>query len=892
MQTQKMLYALGLTSLGIVAPCGITMAATGETNNITEFQVATEPNATRITITGTQPFKPEISDLGTKSKGATVITVPGVWSAGKAGIRSVGKNGISFVRCGQFAMRPSKQVRVVANHQRGLGSALAFELTPSADQTRWEILLTTAGKVTTAVAPVELGARPERSSLSLRDPLPGTAQPSSKGLTTPLPRFSVDTKALVAAATRVASTQPLVATSATPMSGPRLSLATVVTIAPRPRTLTTPVVPQLKPYSARTLEPMEQRTIQVASLKDALLPPLPKTAQAVKEAQVVATAKPTTVTATPPEAAPAEAVKAKVQENLNPLDRMVSVDFVNAELPEALKLIAIQAKANVVAGQGVNGKKITLSLQKVLLRDALDWVTRTSGLAYTLEGGTIIVGTGQEIAQLKRTAQTPEASSATIPFYYADAESLKSALAASFPNVTLSVIKSSEESKKSEPDQQQNNVAGQVGERPAGSKPESLGAVKPRGGAIYVVGTNQIITEIRKTIEDTEKGLIEIAQRDSETKATRMRSYVNDIYEVKYVDPTQAANLVLESVPNVIIRPGPAQRFIANSVGLNSAFGGLGGAGMGGGMAGGMAGGMGGGMAGGMAGGIPPAGAANGAPVQQGQGQGQGQMGNNQIESRVLLLTGKPEDVARAKEMLAKLDVRVPQFIYEARLVEIQKDNRDQLGLNLDFGRAVNIGENDNGGPANTSVNGIPGGRQPNGGTIFRTPYSVSAKIDALATLGKANILARPTLSALDGNAATTFIGDQVPYIITQSISPTGGLNIQTGIANAGIRLQVSGRSNGDGTMTVYVHPEISTISQFVGTLPQISTRFVDTTIRVKDGETIAIGGLVRRQDIDNMRKVPGLGDLPVLGQLFRSMDKRRQETEVLIFITCSLAKD
>jgi type II secretory pathway component GspD/PulD (secretin) len=267
-------------------------------------------------------------------------------------------------------------------------------------------------------------------------------------------------------------------------------------------------------------------------------------------------------------------------------------------------------------------------------------------------------------------------------------------------------------------------------------------------------------------------------------------------------------------------------------------------------------------------------------------------MGGGLVESRLLLLTGKESDVKRAKEMLNQLDVKPPQFIYEARLVEMSKDNATKLGLTYDLGRAIQIGENDLGGQPNTTVNGIAGGRQPNGGAIFRTPYSIATKIDALATLGKANILARPTLSALDGNQAVTFIGDQVPYVISQSIGPTGGLNVQTGIASAGIRLQVSGRSNGDGTMTIYVHPEISTITQFVGGLPQISTRFVDTMIRVKNGETIAIGGLVQKTEIDNMRKIPLIGDLPILGQLFRSSDKSIKESEVLIFITCSLSKD
>lgn len=894
MQTQKMLYALGLTSLGIIAPSSPATSAAGALNTVTECVVTPEEKATRIVLTGSIPFKPEVKSFGGKS-GATIITLPGVWQAGRAGVHTVGKNGISFVRCGQFSMKPSQQIRLVANHARGFKKTLSVELKPSEDQTRWEIVLTSpAEATTTAITTAEVPAIPAAPPAPIKEPLV----------------FSVDTKALMSAAIRVASTRPIAPTAPllltkevhpeiamASLPAPRLSLAASLAISPKAKPLTKATVSsesRLQPFPTRSAEPRLTRAALArisasTRAKELALPPVPTAEPDNTQAIVVpvarpatkptpAVAKPVTSALTTPEPSAVPALTptpktvepAKMQEN--PLDRMVSLDVVNGELPEVLKLIAVQAKVNVVSGQGVNGKKVTISLQKVLLRDALDWVTRTSGLAYTIEGNsTVVVGTGQEIARLKRTAQTPESASATIPFYYAEADSLKEALVASFPNVTINVIKSSDESKKAEPEGQKGNSPGQPGEKSPGGSPSSLGSIKPRGGAIYVVGTNQIITEIRKTIEDTEKGLIEIAQRDADTKAERMRSYVTEVYEVKYVDPSEAAHLVLESIPNVIIRPGPSQRFIANSVGNTSAFSSAGGSGS-----------AGGGL-GGASSATPPPGNSTGGPVQ-------GQSQNSQVESRILLVTGKPEDVSRAKEMLNRLDLKVPQFVFEARLVESNKDTVDQLGLKYDAGRLVNIGEKNFGDSSIGDPSKVPA-RPLNGGAIFRTPYSISAQIDALATSGKANILARPTLSALDGNAATTFIGDQVPYIISQQQTPTG-LNIQTGIANAGIRLQVSGRSNGDGTMTVYVHPEISTITSFVGGLPQISTRFVDTTIRVKDGETIAIGGLVRRQDIDNMRKLPGLGDLPVLGSLFRSSDKRKQENEVLIFITCSLSKD
>src|SRR5207253_4526012 len=140
-------------------------------------------------------------------------------------------------------------------------------------------------------------------------------------------------------------------------------------------------------------------------------------------------------------------------------------------------------------------------------------------------------------------------------------------------------------------------------------------------------------------------------------------------------------------------------------------------------------------------------------------------------------------------------------------------------------------------------------------GAILRSPYTVSASLDALETKGRARTLARPNLSALDGQPAVVFIGDQIKYVL--SIQQTQqGQSIQTETATVGITLRVTGKTSPDGYITLNIHPEVSAITSFLtaGTsgiqLPQISTRFVDTTVRVKSGETIAIGGLIQEQDV------------------------------------------
>jgi type II secretory pathway component GspD/PulD (secretin) len=169
--------------------------------------------------------------------------------------------------------------------------------------------------------------------------------------------------------------------------------------------------------------------------------------------------------------------------------------------------------------------------------------------------------------------------------------------------------------------------------------------------------------------------------------------------------------------------------------------------------------------------------------------------------------------------------------------------------------------------------------------------------LDALAKKGKSRVLANPNLSALDGQPAIAFIGDQIKYVIAVQQTQQGQV-IQTETATVGITLKVTGKASPDGTITLYVHPEVSAVTDYLNVggginLPQISTRFVDTTIRVKDGETIGIGGLIREQDVHNLQKVPILGDLPFFGKLlFTSKSDSKAKSNVVVLITAHLIKD
>jgi type II secretory pathway component GspD/PulD (secretin) len=175
------------------------------------------------------------------------------------------------------------------------------------------------------------------------------------------------------------------------------------------------------------------------------------------------------------------------------------------------------------------------------------------------------------------------------------------------------------------------------------------------------------------------------------------------------------------------------------------------------------------------------------------------------------------------------------------------------------------------------------------------TPISLTASIAAAIQSGQARLLAEPSLRVIDGRSALIFIGDTLTIVISRDVTPTG-TSIQTRDFHPGITLASSVRTTPDGDITLDINPTVSSLTtlQAQGTdlpLPQIRTRTAQTTVRLTDGDTMVLGGLLQDEDIKNMTKVPGLGDLPFFGNLFRSRSITKRHSEVVIFLTVHLIK-
>lgn len=178
---------------------------------------------------------------------------------------------------------------------------------------------------------------------------------------------------------------------------------------------------------------------------------------------------------------------------------------------------------------------------------------------------------------------------------------------------------------------------------------------------------------------------------------------------------------------------------------------------------------------------------------------------------------------------------------------------------------------------------------------IFRPDLDLGTTIRAMEQKNLLQILAEPNLLTQGGKEASFLAGGEFPFPILQSGTATNGITIQ--FKEFGVRLNFTPTQTAEGKIHLKVAPEVSaldfanalTISGFQ--IPAISTRRVETEMELEDGQTFAIAGLVDDRVTEVMSKIPGIGDIPILGYLFRSRHYSRTKTELLVMVTPRLVK-
>ena len=233
--------------------------------------------------------------------------------------------------------------------------------------------------------------------------------------------------------------------------------------------------------------------------------------------------------------------------------------------------------------------------------------------------------------------------------------------------------------------------------------------------------------------------------------------------------------------------------------------------------------------------------------------------------SNTVVVTGSADVLAAARDLVSGVDQPGRQVMFEVRVTDVKPvDDASNVGIQF-------------------------GGTGFGAGAVAQFPFAltkstiaVNAQINALVQNGHAEILATPRIATLNNREATLLVGETYPVVT---------VNQQTGYptvsnVNVGVQLRVTPTIGDDGSITAEIHPEYSEIIGFNSSFPIIANRKVDATLRVKDGETIVLGGLFEDTSSETIAKLPFLGNVPILGAFFRNKATSRQRDEVVFFIT------
>jgi type II secretory pathway component GspD/PulD (secretin) len=258
-----------------------------------------------------------------------------------------------------------------------------------------------------------------------------------------------------------------------------------------------------------------------------------------------------------------------------------------------------------------------------------------------------------------------------------------------------------------------------------------------------------------------------------------------------------------------------------------------------------------------------------------------------------LIYTGSAAEAARIEQAVAAIDVQYQQITLEAQVMAVNKGAAKSLGMGWQWSTLpmVKSDSTTTGSSDSTDTRDYPGviqfGHNPDG---LRYEFQFQATLNAMINDGDAKILSRPKVTTLDGKQARIMVGDRIPVLVERTENNKTTTTIE--YVDAGIKLSYTPRINETGLITATVRTEVSTPTL----VPEmkayrITTREAETQVRMKDGETIVIGGLIGSDESKQFSKVPWLGDLPILGALFRNTNQTKNESEVIIILKAKIVE-
>ena len=256
-------------------------------------------------------------------------------------------------------------------------------------------------------------------------------------------------------------------------------------------------------------------------------------------------------------------------------------------------------------------------------------------------------------------------------------------------------------------------------------------------------------------------------------------------------------------------------------------------------------------------------------------------------EQNALVLGGSPHAMERAVELLKMIDVPQMQVTLACVIVEFRKGRGFAIGVRS--GATRNVGERDIQVRGFFDFLGKDISKSGAFGKIGILPDRFELELSSMEENNEAKVLARPRVTTLNGGKAELNVTNTVYYLVSQ-VSADGFPITDYRSFNDGISLELTPTLTQDGLITLSVSPEIKTAGRSTGDGPRdISSRNMKTTVVLRDGETLCLGGLIRKNKTEVRSAVPFLGSIPLLGRLFSYTSEEEDESELAIFITPSV---
>lgn len=277
-------------------------------------------------------------------------------------------------------------------------------------------------------------------------------------------------------------------------------------------------------------------------------------------------------------------------------------------------------------------------------------------------------------------------------------------------------------------------------------------------------------------------------------------------------------------------------------------------------------------------------------------------------EQNALLISGTSEDIVTAKEFLKTIDIPTPQVRIDAVIVEF-KDN-------IEKGSAFRAGKNRGLRDSSYNITPFPEHKYQKGGSqifelgvsgkdlksflkdlninfslIDKIPNDLFAVLRMMEVENKAKVLAQPSILTLNGNKASIDVSETQYFTIVTGVGENQTSRFQP--IKFGITLDIVPWISQSGQITAEITPNVSNSDKTNNDgYPNVSTRSITTTVRLNNGQTLALGGLIKNQESEFSYKVPFLGSIPIIGALFRQTGKTRQKSNLVVFITPHIIND